>query len=324
MHIEFVADTNALIQQGSPVQQGSLVDADALRRFAASVEANGFDGVHLGKLPEGHDATGLASYLLHTTTHLDVLAQHDASLVAPDIAAQQVATLDRLSRGRLKIAVVLGENGDHGHKERLERLDEYLVLLKRLWSNDKAFDHEGRFFRISGAFAAAKPYGHRRVPVLMGGLSGTAVKVAARHADIFALPPSTVAETRVLIERVRAASACHRRADAIRFSYRLRAVVAPTRTEAWAKAREQEQAAGSSGDATLVAGTPEQVRRAILDYHAIGISHFILHGLATAEQAELFGGQVIPLVRHASSSSAPTATGLRESALHFPWRRYRA
>lgn len=317
MHIEFVADTNALIQQGSPV------DADALLGFAVSVEALGFDGVRVGPQSDGHDAAGLASFLLHSTTQLAVLTQHDAGLAAPDIAAQQIATLDRLSRGRLKLAVVPGAHGDYGHEERFERLDEYLVLLKRLWANDRAFDHEGRFFRVSGALAAAKPHGDRRVPVLMGGLSGTAVKVAARHADIFALPASTVAETRVLVERVRAASACHRRPDAIRFSYPLRPVLASTRVEAWAKAREQEGTA-IPGEATLVAGTPEQVACSILDYHAVGISHFILHGLATAEDAALFGSQVMPSIRLALRTEAPGTSGPRQRALHFPWRRYRA
>ena len=317
MHIEFVADTNALIQQASPV------DGDALLGFAVSVEASGFDGVTVGPQPDGHDATGLASYLLHSTTQLTVLTQHDAGVAPPEVAAQQIATLDRLSRGRLKLAIVPGTDGDCSHEERFERLDEYLVLLKRLWANDKAFDHEGRFFRVSGALAAAKPHGGRRVPLLMGGLSGTAVKVAARHADIFALPPSTVAETRVLVERVRAASSCHRRADAIRFSYPLRPVVAPTRNEAWAKAGERERSA-TAGEATLIAGTPQQIASAIRDYHAAGISHFVLHGLATAEEVMSFGSHVIPAVRLAPHSERPGAAGQHQPALHFPWRRYRA
>ncbi len=317
MHIEFVADTNALIQQGSPV------DGDALLGFAVSAEASGFDGVRVGPQSDGHDATGLASYLLHSTTQLSVLSQHDAGVAPPDVAAQQIATLDRLSRGRLKLAVVSGTHGDYSHEERFERLDEYLVLLKRLWTNDKAFDHEGRFFRVSGALAAAKPHDDRRVPLLMGGLSGTAVKVAARHADIFALPPSTVAETRVLVERVRAASACHRRADAIRFSYPLRPVVAPTKAEAWAKAGNRERSA-AGGEATLIAGTPQQIASAMLDYHAAGISHFVLHGLATAEEAMSFGRQVIPAVRLAFHSDESSAPGQHQPALHFPWRRYRA
>jgi len=358
MHIEFVADTSALTGNG----HASRVDADGIRRFAAVAEETGYDRVRIAGLADGHDATVLASYILHTTSHLGVLTAHDASLVAPEIAAQQIATLDRLSRGRLAIGITPGEAGAHGHEERPGRLDEYLGLLKRLWSNDKPFDYEGKYYRANGAFAPAKPHNDSRVPISLTGLSGTAIKVAARHADIFALPPSTIAGTRLTIERVRAASACHRRADAIRFSYPLRAIVAPTKAEAWAMAEQllgrsarpapatQPRAAWNwndadrmrnlaadnfvrtaetgSEEAALIAGTPEQVALAILDHYGAGISDFVPHGFSSDEEAALFGREVIPLVRNASrhrvAHAGEIAPVMQLPLRHLPWRRFSA
>ncbi|MGO4839116.1 LLM class flavin-dependent oxidoreductase, partial [Rhizobiaceae sp. 2RAB30] len=149
-----------------------------------SVEASGFDGVRVGPRPDGHDATGLASYLLHSTTQLTVLTQHDTGVAPPDVAAQQIATLDRLSRGRLKLDIVPGTDGDYGHEERFERLDEYLVLLKRLWANDKAFDHEGKFFKIVRGMSMPKPLQKPRPPVMSAGGSETGRRFACQHADI--------------------------------------------------------------------------------------------------------------------------------------------
>lgn len=336
MTVKFVADGFI------PAMQAST-DAGGLRDFAVAAEQNGFDEVALPSSVQGQDAVVLASYILHSTTELGVIAAHDSGLLAPEIAAQQIATLDRLSGGRLTIAVA--ENGKQNHEERQGRLDEYLVLLKRLWANDKPFDHEGRYYRIAGALTTAKPWRDRRVPVVLGGVSGLAIKVAARHADIFAMSASTVAATGLTVERVRRAATNHRRASAIRFSYPFRAALGRSKAEAWAKAgrgaasadpygnwndtnRLRGLAAGPvrvASDATLVAGTPEQVALAILDYHAIGISDFVMHGFATAEEVAAFGRRVIPLIRnadrHRSAHTSDLAPMLPLALRDLPWRR---
>jgi alkanesulfonate monooxygenase len=336
MTIQFIADASI------PAMRASA-DGQALRDFAAAAEQSRFDGIGLPDSIQGQDAIVLASYILHSTTELGVAAAHDAGLVAPDVAAQQIATLDRLSGGRLTIAVA--ENCGQNHEERQGRLDEYLVLLKRLWTNDRAFDHEGKYYRLTGALTAMKPYCGGLVPIALGGRSGLAIKVAARHADIFALPASTFAATGLTVERVRHASATHRRANAIRFSYPLRVVIGGSKAEAWATAERGIPGGGVPGrswndaarlrglavepgraaaDATLIAGTPEQIALAILDYHAIGISDFVLHGLASTEDLAAFGSQVIPLVRNAARNQGAHAddlTAILPLALReLPWR----
>ncbi|WP_292219204.1 LLM class flavin-dependent oxidoreductase, partial [Mesorhizobium sp.] len=74
-----------------------------------------------------------------------------------------------------------------GHTVVWQRIDEYLVLLKRLWSNDRPFDHEGAFYSVKGGYVPRKgPHG-ADVTIRLGGQSGTALRVAGRHADVFEL-----------------------------------------------------------------------------------------------------------------------------------------
>lgn len=319
MHIEFIGHTASLALSHDQAATSAQIDRDGIRRLARLSEASGIDRLLIGDLPEGQDVGTLASFILHNTTSLGVLVDHRIGAVEPAIAAQQLATLDQLSGGRVSVRVETGLS--EGHEESLARADEYLVLLKRLWANEKPIDHEGSYYSVKGAFTAAKPFQRAHVPLSLGGLSGTAIKVAARHADIFALPAATVDETRQTIARVRAAAACHRRANAIRFSYPLRPVVAATREEAWAKADRSAGKVPEAGlkrhsfavpsrvafdpspaavaKATTIAGTAGQVAIAILDYCDIGVTDFHLHGFETADELAAFGRTVAPLARRA-------------------------
>ena len=67
------------------------------------------------------------------------------------MAARQFATFDHLSNGRAAIHVISGgspaeqrKDGDYlSHGERYLRTEEYVSLLKRLWTSDAPFDWEG-------------------------------------------------------------------------------------------------------------------------------------------------------------------------------------
>jgi alkanesulfonate monooxygenase len=333
MQIEFIGHTANLSLAKN--EAGAQIDRDGLRRLARLAEVSGIDRLAIGGLAAGQDVAALASFVLHNTSSLGVFLNHRIGAVAPMIAAQHLATLDQLSGGRVRVQFDADSTDAVAYEEGLARVDEYLVLLKRLWANEKPIDHEGSYYSVTGAFTAAKPFQRGHIPLSLAGLSGTAVKVAARHADIFALPAATVDETRQTIARVRAAAACHRRADAIRFSYPLRPVVDATREEAWAKL---DRAAGKIGGrprafvatdrfsgrvdservrrlgtghlalesspatettATTVAGSAEQIALAILDYSDIGVSDFHLHGFETADDLATFGRTVAPLIRRA-------------------------
>jgi alkanesulfonate monooxygenase len=346
MRIEFTADISELDLLQAASSKGRI-DGFGLADAAASAEAAGIDRLLIGDPTGSQDVAALASHILHATSTLNVEIQHGAGLVSPEIAARQIAALDQLSGGRVTVHIdpLCGGAIALSHEDCLARLDEYVMLLKRLWSNDAPIDYEGRFHRLEGAFSGPKPFRDGHVPIAFAGLSGTAIKVAARHADVFVLPAATIDETRRTIERVRAAAARHRRAESIRFSYPIRPQIgagdapAPAKLSdaaspdveafaAWLDAqhiRRVSEAKPVAREATVIAGSAEKIGLALLDYCDIGVTDFIVGGLRSAAEVSAFGRSVAPLARRALADRGTAAS--QQLPYRVPsaaWRRYRA
>lgn len=128
----------------------------------------------------------------------------------PMLLAKELATLDRLSNGRLLPAFGLGQvdpaeqqafGVDRG--ERGRRFDEMLPLVRRFWAED-VVDHDGEFFRFSGARVVPKPV-QDPVEVWFGGISRHAIRRTGQFGDGW-LPsfctPDDVAAARPEIDRI--------------------------------------------------------------------------------------------------------------------------
>ena len=88
--------------------------------------------------------------------------------------AKQLATLDRLSGGRLLITFVLGlrlaaelDAMGVGAGDRGRQLDELLPLLRRLWTEDDV-DHDGPVWKLHGVTVEPKPL-QQPLDVWLGG-----------------------------------------------------------------------------------------------------------------------------------------------------------
>lgn len=273
LHSSFFSDTAFAVQQ--------------LRLL----ERSGFDRVMIDDMGGQLANMDLASLALRATQSIGVLVSHWAGIVAPVVAARQFSALDQLGNGRLALRVPPSRdlreiNDDSGLVATLGRTDEYLMLLKRLWSNAQPFDHEGLFYRIHGGFVPMKAAGGVAISLQLGGLSGTALKIAGRHADLFELPAGGLDETRRLIERVRVAAQPFGRAQRIRFSLPVHA--------------------GEGGQAWQLGGAPDQIVSALAGFVELGVTDFIVHGLDDAEAIAAFGRQVIPPLRRAFRRHEPT------------------
>jgi probable F420-dependent oxidoreductase len=109
----------------------------------------------------------------------------------PLILANTVATVDRLSHGRVMLGVGVGwmleEFEALGVGERFHQrgaiTDEWLRICRTAWEGRAGDGFSGRFrsFPASGGLPA--PYRGRRLPVMVGGNSEAAVKRAARLGD---------------------------------------------------------------------------------------------------------------------------------------------
>jgi alkanesulfonate monooxygenase len=156
--------------------------------------------------------------------------------------------LDQITGGRAAMHVITGgddaeqfRDGDTLTKdERYERTDEYVGILKRVWTDPAAtVDHEGKFYRFKGASTAIRCVQEPRIPIYFGGASDAALRVSAKHADVYALWGETHAQVREITARLRAEAAKIGRT--LRFSLSFRPILAPTEDEAWARAEQIKQ-----------------------------------------------------------------------------------
>lgn len=127
----------------------------------------------------GHTTT------LRLATGVLVLPNHH-----PVVLAKRLATIDRLSGGRLRLCVGMGwmkeeiEACGTAFETRGRRADEQIQVLRALWAgDDHGVDHHGEFFELNGAVSYPKPVSASGVPIHIGGHSRAAARRAGRHGD---------------------------------------------------------------------------------------------------------------------------------------------
>jgi len=107
-------------------------------------------------------------------------------------AAEQLATLDVISGGRLIAGVGLGyrdeENRAMGHdpKDRVGRLVESLELLPRLWSGERV-TYDGAHFQLRDVRVSLRPLQQPRPPIWLAANADAGVRRAARLGDTWLL-----------------------------------------------------------------------------------------------------------------------------------------
>jgi len=224
---------------------GPGIDKTYLGALALAHENGNFDRVLIGYHSSAPDGFQVAAYAATKTTRLKFLLAHRPGFVAPTLAARQLATLDQFTDGRLAVHIISGgsdvEQGRDGDfltkAERYARTDDYLDVLKKTWTSTAPFDHQGPYYTIKDNFAAVKPVQQPHLPVFFGGASDEAIRVAGKHADVYALFGETLAGVGETLAKVRASAAAHGRQDRIGFSLSLRPILGRTEEEAWNRAQ---------------------------------------------------------------------------------------
>src|SRR5580698_6651787 len=160
-----------------------ILDRGYIRDFAQAAEAAQFDRVLVGYFSDGPDGFLVAASAAAHTERLGFLLAHRPGFVAPTLAARKLATLDQITGGRAAIHVISGgddvdqfRDGDTLHKdERYARTDEYVHILKRIWTEQGPVDHEGMYYRFAGASTAVRCVQQPRIPIYFGGASDAAI-----------------------------------------------------------------------------------------------------------------------------------------------------
>jgi alkanesulfonate monooxygenase len=227
-------------EAGIPV--GPVVNRDYVAELARAHEASGFDRVLIAQMSSMPDGFVVADQVLNATDRLKVLLAHRPGFLAPTLAARAFATLDAFHPGRVAMHVITGgddadqqRDGDYLTKEeRYRRTDDFLTVVRKTWASEAPFDHDGEFYKVTGAWSSVRPA--TPIPVYFGGASADAVRVGGRHADAYAFWGEPLEGIRQRIAEVRAAAAPFGRDP--RFSVSLRPIVADTEEEAWAIAED--------------------------------------------------------------------------------------
>jgi alkanesulfonate monooxygenase SsuD/methylene tetrahydromethanopterin reductase-like flavin-dependent oxidoreductase (luciferase family) len=163
---------------------------DDVMTQAAAAEAAGFHAVYLGHHYLAKSAfiqpLPLAGFVAHATTRVRIgFAVLLAPLLNPIALAEDLASLDVLSKGRLTVGIGAGyrkrETTAFGvaWDDRLRRLREYVPLLRALWRGE-TLDASGSWGEVPGASLALRPVQPGGPPLWIGAFAEPAIRRAAR------------------------------------------------------------------------------------------------------------------------------------------------
>lgn len=171
------------------------VEAEALGYHSSFVTEHHFTNIGQVSAP-----LTLMTFLAARTTRLRlgtailVLPWHN-----PVLLAEQVATLDLLSQGRLDLGI--GKGYRHNEfagfamppAEAEPRFEEVLDVLVRALSSNQPFSHRGRFFRVDEVVVEPPPHQRPHPPLWLAAGSDSSIAACARRGfnlllDQFASP----------------------------------------------------------------------------------------------------------------------------------------
>ncbi len=213
------------------------VDIGYLAQVARAADRLGFEAVLTPTGTVCEDAWLVTAALSRETERLKFLVAFRPGLISPTLAAQQAATFQRISGGRLLLNVVTGGDpeeqrrfGDRlDHDQRYERTAEFLTVLRGAWGQEP-FDFHGDHIQVDGATTSAPP---DPIPeIFFGGASPAAERVAADHADVYLAWGETPAQLRERIDRMRGLAG--RAGRSVRFGVRLHVISRDRAEDAWA------------------------------------------------------------------------------------------
>jgi probable F420-dependent oxidoreductase len=172
---------------------GTYSDPRVSVRLARAAEAAGWDGVfiwdHLAFVwdaPAADPWVALSAIAASTSVVRIGTAVTPVARRRPHVLAHELATLDRLSDGRVIFGAGLGGSpGEFGRfgepveaKVRAEMLDEGLDVMRQLWSGEEVH-HRGAHYTVDGVKFAPTPV-QAHIPVWIGGNRPASLRRAGR------------------------------------------------------------------------------------------------------------------------------------------------
>jgi alkanesulfonate monooxygenase SsuD/methylene tetrahydromethanopterin reductase-like flavin-dependent oxidoreductase (luciferase family) len=114
----------------------------------------------------------------------------------PVVLAEELATLDMVTRGRLIVGVGAGYRREEFEwlqvpfEQRYKRLEEAVELMQLAWS-EPSFSFAGRFWQLNDATTHVRPVQEPRPPLWFGAMSPIGIRRAARLGDAWMITVET-------------------------------------------------------------------------------------------------------------------------------------
>ena len=176
----------------STLRLAKLADEMEFEALVPVARWRGFGGATNPQGP-GFESFTWAAGISALTEKCGVLSTAHMSLNHPIIAAKQGAAIDHISNGRFTLNLVTGWNQPEidmfgtpmlHHAERYECAEEWVQIVKRLWTEDEDFDFEGKYYRIKKGYLQPKPL-QKPYPAIMNAASSERGRhFAAKHCDM--------------------------------------------------------------------------------------------------------------------------------------------
>ena len=318
---------------------GPLPDMEGWVHFARHAEEAGIDSVLISFSRYEPDPLVVSCALGQATRKLKFIAAYRSGLMQPTTFVQQVNTLSALIGGRVSLNIVAGSSTleQHGygdflaHDERYARAEEFLTVCNSFWRGNGEADFEGKYYRVEqGKLHTPFVATDRIAPeIYISGHSESSERLACSQGSCWLRVIDTPEKLKAAVARVRACGigVCLRLALICRRTHEeavraVEALLPEDREESITRLKDDSQmyreGAGVTSDAywlnrslwaglvpyygpvwTTLLGTPQELAEAFLTYKQIGVTEFIISGWPELDEVDIFGKEVLPLVREA-------------------------
>lgn len=332
------------IESTNSTSPASRSDMEGWVHFARHAEEAGIESVLVALNRYEPDPLMVSCALGRATKRLKFIAAYRSGLMQPTTFVQQVNTLSGLIQGRVDLNIVAGSStleqrgyGDFlAHDERYARAEEFLAVCNAFWRTDGDVDFHGKYYQVErGKLNTPFLAPDRNAPeIYISGHSEASEQLAYSQGTCWLRVVDTPEKLQPVVARVRARG--------IRVCLRLGLICRPTRQEAVSAAaallpedsqestialkddsQMYKEGAAVSSDAfwlnrslwvglvphygpvwTTLLGSPQELAEAFLAYKQIGVSEFIISGWPEVDEVDIFGREVLPLIRRAEAQGS--------------------
>lgn len=175
--------TTALARMGEEMEFEALVPVGRWRGFGGATDFNG----------AGFECFTWAAGQAAQTEKAGIFVTSHVPTIHPVMAAKQLTTIDHIADGRVALNVVTGWNAPEiemfgapllPHDERYAVAQEWIDIVRALWTEDEPYSFEGKYYRVKDAILRPKPLQQPYPALMNAGSSPAGRHFGARNCDV--------------------------------------------------------------------------------------------------------------------------------------------